>query len=150
MREFSYQDRITLAAKLAAGAMSVAAEPRDTAVVDVQPYDNSSASRDAAENTLVEMRGSELRVEAPDRGWRIGRGGRVRVEIRLPEDSRLNVRLASADGRFDGRYGDSTIHSGSGEISLEHVAGDLTIRAASADVRVGRADGAASLDSASG
>jgi len=150
MREFSYQDRITLAAKLSAGAMSVAAEPRDTAVVDVQPYDNSSASREAAENTLVEMRGSALHVEAPDKGWRMGRTGRVRVEVRLPEDSRLSIRLASADGRFDGRYGDSTFHTASGEISVEHIAGDLTIRTASADVRVGRADGSASVDTASG
>lgn len=150
MREFSYQDRITLMAKLAAGAMSVAAEPRDTATVDVQPYDSSSASQEAAENTLVELRGSALHVEAPDKGWRLGRTGRVRVEIRLPEDSRLDIRLASAEGRFDGRYGDTAVHTGSGDVSIEHVAGELTIHAASADVRVDRADGQASVDTASG
>ncbi|SRR6266568_3660401 len=56
MPEFTCQDRISLFAKLVAGSMFVAAEPRDTAVVDVQPYDNSSASREAAEQTLLPLR----------------------------------------------------------------------------------------------
>ena len=150
MPEFTCQDRISLFAKLVAGSMFVAAEPRDTAVVDVQPYDNSSASREAAEQTLVEMRGSALHVESPERGWRMRHSGRIRVDIRLPEDSWLNVRLGAADGRFEGRYGDSTIQSGSGDVTLEHVAGTLTIRIASADMRVGKVDGAASVHSASG
>jgi hypothetical protein len=150
MREFSYQDRITMSARLAAGAMFVAAEPRDTAAVDIQPYDDSSASRDAAEQTVVEMRGDTLHIESPDRGWRLRRSGRLRVDVRLPEDSRLIVKLASADGRFDGRFGDSRFDTASGDISVEHVAGTLTVHSASGDVRVGQIDGPASVSTASG
>jgi DUF4097 and DUF4098 domain-containing protein YvlB len=150
MREFNVQDRITLSAKLAAGAMSVAAEPRDTATVDVLPYDDSAASREAADRTVVELRGSALHVESPDSGWRLRRSGRIRVDVRLPEDSRLIVRLASADARFDGRYGDSAIDSASGDVTIDHVAGTLTVKAASADVRAGRVEGQVTVDTASG
>jgi Toastrack DUF4097 len=150
MPEFSCDERITLFVNLAAGMLSVTAEPRDTAVVDVQPLDGSSASRTAVENTLVEMRGSALHVESPDRGWRLGRSGRMRFDIRVPEDTRLNVKLASADGRLDGRYGDASINSASGDLSVGHIAGTLSIRTASGDVRVAEVDGAAAADSASG
>jgi DUF4097 and DUF4098 domain-containing protein YvlB len=150
MREFNVQDRITLFAKLAAGAMNVAAEPRDTAAVEVLPYDDSTASREAAERTVVEMRGSALHVESPEGGWRLRRSGRIRVDVRLPEDSRLVVRVASADTRFDGRYGDATIDTASGDVTVDHVAGTLTVKGASADVRVARVEGQLVVDSASG
>ena len=150
MPEFTSPDRITLVAKLAAGTLFVAAEQRYTAVVDVQPLDGSSASRTAAEETLVEMRGSALHVESPDRGWRMGRSGRIRVDIRLPEDSSLNVKLASADGRLEGRYGDATISSASGDVTVGHVTGTLSLRTASADAQVAEVDGTATMDTASG
>jgi hypothetical protein len=150
MREFNVQDRITLSAKLSAGAMSVAAEPRNTAAVEVLPYDDSSASREAAEQTKVELRGATLVVESPERGWRLRRSGQVRVDVRLPEDSRLVVRVASADARCTGRYGDSTIDSGSGDVTVDQVAGSLTVRTASAGVRVDRVAGLASVSTASG
>ncbi len=150
MPEFTCQDRISLFAKLAAGAMFVAAEPRDTATVDVQPYDGSSASQQAAENTMVEMRGTTLHVEAPEHGWRLRRSGRIRVDVRLPEDSPLIIRLASADAHFEGRYGDTTIDTASGDVTVGQVTGTLAVRGASADIRVGRAEGQTSLDTASG
>jgi DUF4097 and DUF4098 domain-containing protein YvlB len=150
MREFTVQDRITLQAKLAAGAMHVAAEPRDTAAVEVLPYDGSTASREAAERTLVEMRGSALHVESPDSGWRLWRSGKIRVAVRLPEDSRLMIRVASADARVDGRFGDTTIDTASGDVTVDHVAGTLRVKAASGDIRVARVDGAATVSTASG
>jgi hypothetical protein len=150
MREFNVQDRITLSARLAAGAMHVAAEPRDTAAVEVAPYDDSASSREAAERTVVEMRGSTLHVEAPDIGWRLRRSGRIRVDVRLPEDSRLVVRVASADARLDGRYGDTTVDTASGDITIDHVAGTLSVKGASSDVRAGRVEGPLVVDTASG
>src|SRR2546423_427356 len=150
MREFSYQDRITLSARLAAGAMFVAAEPRETATVDVQPYDSSAASREAAEQTVVEMRGDTLHVEAPDHGWRLRRSGRLRVDVRLPEDSRVVIKLAGADASCEGRFGDTRIDSASGDVTVDHVAGSLTLRSASGNLRAARVDGPASTQTASG
>ncbi|OLB73689.1 MAG: hypothetical protein AUI14_25540 [Actinobacteria bacterium 13_2_20CM_2_71_6] len=150
MREFTVNDRITLAAKVAAGAMHVSAGPRDTATVDVQPYDDSRGAREAAERTIVELRGDTLVVDAPKGTWRLMNRARIRVNVQLPDDSRLHVRLASADGVFQGRYGDSTVETASGDIAVGHVAGQLRISSASGDVRVDRVDGQLSVDTASG
>src|SRR5947209_18783603 len=115
MREFNVQDRITLSAQLAAGAMSVAAEPRDTATVEVLPFDESAASREAAERTLVELRGSTLHVESPKgAGWWLRRSGRIRVDVRLPEDSQLIINLASAEAFFFNDTATTEIYTASG------------------------------------
>src|SRR5438045_3569297 len=54
MREFACPEPITLQVKASAGALYVIAEPRDTATVDVTPYEDTEACRDAADRTLVE------------------------------------------------------------------------------------------------
>ena len=150
MREFQVQDRITMFARLAAGSLHVTAEPRDTAAVEVTPYGDSSASREAAENTVVEMRGDTLHVESPDHSWWPRRHARLRIDVRLPEDARLVVRVASADARLDGRFGDTTIDTASGDVTIDHVAGTFSAKGASSDVRVGRVEGHAVVDTASG
>jgi hypothetical protein len=149
MREFACPEPITLRAKVPAGALSVTTEPRDTATVEVLPYDESGASREAADQTVVELRGDTLVVEIPDHGWRLRRS-HVRVEVRLPEDSRLQVKLASAEGRLLGRYGDSVVETASGDVQVGHVAGYLRLHAASGNVRVDRVDGQLGLDTSSG
>jgi DUF4097 and DUF4098 domain-containing protein YvlB len=149
MQEFDCPQPITLNAKVAAGALYVTAEPRDTATVEVKPYDDTDACRDAAERTVVQLHGDTLSVEAPDQNWR-RRNGRVRVEVRLPEDCRLHVKIASADARLTGRYGDCVVDAASGDVEVGHVAGWLRLHAASGDVRVERVDGQLGLDTASG
>jgi DUF4097 and DUF4098 domain-containing protein YvlB len=148
MREFDCPEPITLNAKLPAGALYVVAEPRHTATVEVKPYEDTESCRDAAERTVVQLRGDTLYVEAPDT-WR-RRNGRIRVEVRLPEDCRLHVKVASADAHLTGRYGDSVVDAASGDVELGHIAGWLRLHAASGDVRVDRVDGELAVDTASG
>jgi len=149
MPEFACPEPITLQVKAAAGALYVIAEPRDTATVDVTPYEDNEASRDAADRTLVELRGDTLVVEAPDLTWR-RRNARLRIEVRLPEDSRLKVKTAAANARLTGRYGDCVLDAASADVELGHVAGWLRLHAASGDVRVERVDGQVAADTASG
>jgi DUF4097 and DUF4098 domain-containing protein YvlB len=149
MREFDCPEPITLNAKVAAGALYVIAEPRTTATVEVRPYEDTEGCRDAAERTLVQLRGDTLYIEAPDQSWR-RRHGRVRVEVRLPEDSRLHVKVASADAQLTGRYGDSVVDAASGDVHVGHIAGWLRLHAASGDVRIDRVDGQVGLDTGSG
>ncbi len=151
MYEYPAPGPITTTVKLAGGARSVSAEQRETATVDVQPFDNSEASRQAAENIKVEMRGADLIVEAPEGGsWLFRRGARLRVDIRLPLDSRLHVKLASADARCVGRYAEATLSSASGDVYVEETTGDVTAQTASGDVTVGRAGGRVKAQTASG
>jgi DUF4097 and DUF4098 domain-containing protein YvlB len=149
MREFDTPEPIMLSAKVPAGTLTVTAEPRSTATVEVTPYENTEAARDAAERTVVQLDGDTLVVEVPESGWRLRRG-RVRIDVRLPEDSRLHVKLASADAHLTGRYGDCVVNAASGDVELGHVAGVLRLHAASGDVRVEQVNGVATVDTASG
>ncbi len=150
MQEFTIDGPVTLAAKIASGALNVTAEPRDTATVEVTPFDASDASREAAARTRVELIGTVLTVESPQRlGW-LPRRSRIRVDVRLPEDCRLNLQLAAAEGHLSGRYGDAVVRTASGDVTLDHVAGTLDLETASGGARVTRVDGPAKVKTASG
>ena len=151
MKEFDCPRPVPVAVKLGGGALEIVAEPRDTASVQVSPWDNSEASREAAERTLVEMRDGRLVIEASESStlWLL-RHGRVRVDLRLPLDCPLTVKVASADVRCGGRYGEVNLTTASGDAAVEHVTGDATIHTASGHVLVERVDGRASVSGASG
>jgi DUF4097 and DUF4098 domain-containing protein YvlB len=151
MSEFETPTPITINAHLAAGKFDVVAEQRTTTSVDVTPYDSSAGSREAAERTRVEMRGNTLVIEPLDgAGWLRRRSGRIRVNARVPLDSRLQLKIESADVHCHGRYSTATIHSASGEISVEDVTGEAVLNTASGDARFGRVGGHLRAHSASG
>jgi hypothetical protein len=151
MREFDLPTGpITLQTKIGSGNLTVVAEPRETATVEVEPYSDTEASRDAAERTVVVLRDDTLVVEGPDTGWSWRRRGQLQVRVHVPEDTRLRVKVASADATLSGRYGDSVIDAASGDVELGHVSGWLRLHTASGDIRVERVDGQAGVDSASG
>jgi hypothetical protein len=151
MREFPAAGPIQASIRIAAGDVRVIAEQRDTVVVDVQPGTRGDAAEQAAANTLVEMSGNALIIETPQaRGFIIRRTPPVNISVRVPLDSTLTGRSASADFMCDGRFGRCDLHSASGDVRIEYVAGDFSRRAASGDVQFGRVDGSASINSASG
>ena len=151
MKEFDCPRPVPVAVKLGGGALEIVAEPRDTASVQVSPWDNSEASREAAERTLVELRDGRLVIEANEGGplW-LWRNGRVRVDLRVPLDCPLTVKVASADVRCGGRYGEVSLTTASGDAAVEHVTGDAAIHTASGHVLFERVDGRASISGASG
>ncbi len=151
MPEFPAHGPIFATVRIASGALRITAEPRDTVSVDVQPGSNSEASRQAAAETLVDMAGDQLTVETPQaRGFILRRNGPVNIGIRVPLDSRLMLRSASADITCDGRFGDSDINLASGDLMIEQVAGSLKLSTASGDVRFARVDGGLTASTASG
>jgi hypothetical protein len=151
MYEFDSTGPLDLSVRIAGGAADIVAEERRGVTVDVTPYDGSEASRNAAANTRVQQHGDTIVIEAPDwTGLLFRRGPRVRVAVRLPHDGAVSVAVASADVRATGRYRTANLTSASGDITIDHVTGDLSAKTASGDVRVGRVDGGASLNGASG
>jgi hypothetical protein len=151
MPEFPAAGPILATVRISAGALRIAAERRDTISVDVQPGAGGEAVRAAATDTLVEMVGDQLTVETPQaRGFMIRRHAPVNITVRVPTDSRLMLRAASADITCEGRFGDSDINSASGDLMIEHVAGGLHRNAASGDLRFGRVDGHLTITGASG
>jgi DUF4097 and DUF4098 domain-containing protein YvlB len=151
MPEFETPKPITLSAHLGGGAIDVYAEERITSIVEVTPFDASSSSREAAERTRVELQGTSLLIEPQDAGsWLRRRGGRIRVSARVPFDSSVQMKIASADARCRGRYASAAIHSASGDVFLDEVTGEVVVNTASGDARVDRVGGHLRAHSASG
>lgn len=150
MPEFPCPGPITAAVRVAAGAVDITAEERDTAAVDVQPYDDRPGSREAAERTTVELRGDTLTVAAPEDGWLSRRDAALSVTIRVPLDSRLRLKYASAHATCRGRFASLDADGASGGLRVEHVTGDAKVKIASGDVVAGRVDGAFEVGGASG
>jgi hypothetical protein len=150
MPEFPTPRPVTAVVKLPGGALEIIAEERDTAVVDVQPYDDRPASHEAAERTTVELRGDTLTVSAPDGGWLARRPASLLITIRVPLDSRLRLRTASADAACRGRFADLDATAASGDLFIEHVTGDAKVQIASGDVTAGQVDGELQVSGAAG
>jgi DUF4097 and DUF4098 domain-containing protein YvlB len=154
MREFACPEPVTVSVRLGSGGVDVLAEERDTATVDVSPdpHDNSAAAREAAANTVVELRGDTLVVEGPDitGGWLFRRTPKLRVTVRVPLDCTLAIKVASADVRCRGRYAAANITTASGDLQLDDVTGDVTVTTASGDANVERAGGQVKVSGASG
>ncbi|MPZ25185.1 MAG: DUF4097 family beta strand repeat protein [Micromonosporaceae bacterium] len=151
MPEFPTPGPITVDIRLAGGSVDLHAEPRDTAVAEVAPYDDSDASREAADRTRVELSGDTLVIAAPDvSGWLLRRTPRLRVSVRVPTGSSVRLKAASADITCHGEWTDIKLSTASGDAYVEGVTGDLTVNAASGDVRAVRVGGRLTVKTASG
>ena len=140
--------------------------------VDIQPMRDNSASREAAEQTTVELvaRGDryEVAIESPKRWLSFGRGASIAIRVTCPEGAELEVATATADVetrgslaavgaktatgdlRFDVVFGDVSVNSASGDIAIREIGGAGKVKSASGDVSVGLGRGALSVNSASG
>jgi DUF4097 and DUF4098 domain-containing protein YvlB len=152
MPEFPCTQPFTLTVRIGGGSVDVVAEDRSTALVEVEPFDDSEASRTAAAAAVVRPNGAGLFVEAPQSsgGWLLRRAARLRVTARVPTGSGVALRLASATARCHGRFAGATVVTASGNVSIEEVTEDLTAKTASGDVMVGRVGGGAAVHTASG
>src|SRR5258705_6661900 len=135
-QEFDCTAPIDATVRIGGGDLNVTAEATQTITVQVSPQDSSEASRDAAENTLVDFDGGRLRVEVPESasGWIFKRSGQVRIDIRIPEESRVRAHSGSADIRITGRIGSVELTSGSGDAHIASASGDVTVKTGSGDV----------------
>ena len=152
MYEFPCTGPITASLHISAGNLRVIAEARSTVQVTVEPKRNNDAGQAAAESTLVEMSGNTLHVETPNsKGFGLVRRSQdLNILVRMPLDSELEARSASADITIEGRIDTANINSASGDLRLEHVSGDLERHSASGDSEIGFVGGGANIVKASG
>lgn len=154
MHEFPSPEPVAADVRVMSGRCEIIAEQRDTITVDVQPVNPGDEKQArAAEETTVEFDGHRLTVKVPESnavGWLFGRSAKLRVTVRLPFDSELDVRTASADVRCAGRYARADVHTASGDVQADTVTGDAALNSASGDVRVKRVGGSVKANSASG
>lgn len=151
MYEFPCRGPITVDLRLAAGTIELYAEARDTATVQVEPYEDGDAAREAADRTRVELSGDTLLIDAPESSsWLWRRAPRLRITARVPTGSSARLRAASADTSCHGEWAQVKLNTASGDASFTHVTGDLTVNTASGDVRVDRVGGQFTVKTASG
>ena len=167
MPNFDTPQPITAVVEIAAGLIRVAASDRNDTVAEVRPRDESRPHDiKAAEQARIDFRNGTLTVTS-NRGFSFPRRGAVFVDIALPEGSDLDVSVASAQVRADGRYSDCKLASASGDLAVESVAnikadtasgavtadavkGNAAIATASGDVAIGDLDGGVKFRAASG
>ena len=151
MPEFPVTGPISATVRISSGSLRFVAEQRDSVVVDVRPGNSGEAARQAAAETIVEMTADGLIIETPQaRGFIVRRSPSVDITVRLPSDSRIMARTASADVTVDGRLASADINTASGDLRIEHVTGDLRRHSASGDTHFRRVDGTLNADGASG
>jgi DUF4097 and DUF4098 domain-containing protein YvlB len=152
MPEFDCSKPIAAVVRLGSGLVDVLAEDRSTALVEITPFDDTDAGREAARSVSVDFRDDQLVVSGPERAasWLWRRSQRLRVQVRVPLDSHLVAKVGSADVLARGRYRLAEINMASGDAYVDHVAGDVHVNTASGDLTVERIDGALQAKTASG
>jgi hypothetical protein len=150
-------DGLRLELRLTAGRCEI--ETADTAdtVVEAEPMDGSSASRDAAEalvETLSERsQGGHKLVVALPKLRRLAFGldnAKVLVRIRAPHGTELDAGTASADVVVRGRLGAADVRTASGDVMIECAEQSTEVKTASGDVEVRSLLGAGSVNTMSG
>jgi hypothetical protein len=151
MPEFDRSDPVTVAVRLPRGKVDIHAEDRATVAADVVPLDGSDASRQAAADTVVALEGDTLVIRAPETSlWNWRRSGKLGVTVRVPRDSSIAAKAASADLRATGRFAQAQIDLASGDVRIDDVTGNAALEAASGDLAVDRVGGSLRIKSSSG
>lgn len=167
-KQFDTPGPIRLHVELRVGDIRVRAQATGSTTVRLIPRGRSA--EELIEQFTVEQRGDEVVVEHPKaRGSLLGWSGRtsVDVEVDLPEQSELDLRLGSGDVTATGIFGRTVaatgsgdvsvdeigggeVKSGSGDLDLRTVRGPLTAKTGSGDVSVQTANADLDLVSGSG
>jgi DUF4097 and DUF4098 domain-containing protein YvlB len=129
--------------RIASGRCEIETADTDETVVYAEPLNGSSASREAVENLVEELRelpdgGSELLVEVPRKRRFIANFNQasVLVRVRGPHGLHVDAACASADVIARGRLGSADVRTASGDVSIDHVDGQADVKTASGDVEI--------------
>jgi DUF4097 and DUF4098 domain-containing protein YvlB len=151
MPEFDRSTPVTVALKTQRGKVDITAEERTTVLVEIVPLDGSDASHQAATGTTVSLEGDTLAIRPPESsGWQLRRSPKLLITVKVPLDSSIAVKAASADLRAVGRFAQAHVNLASGDAYVEDVTGDANLEAASGDLTVRRVGGALRMTSSSG
>src|SRR5512133_4188711 len=125
---------VELLIRNATGTITVVAADSDRSTVDVEPIDSSAETAEQVERTTAELTGGgrRLTVAVPERRGRLGfRNHRIAVRVTVPTGSQVTTKAASADTTCTGRFGALTVHTASGDVTVDDVDGDVELHAAS-------------------
>ncbi|MDR7253390.1 DUF4097 and DUF4098 domain-containing protein YvlB [Nocardioides sp. BE266] len=122
--------------------------------VDVTATDTTETTvritGERAEEYDVRDLGDRIAIIAPKRGGFLGKDARAEIVVEVPVASGLYAKVGSSDVVTHGRFADTKIDSGSGDVSLDVVDGDTTVQSGSGDVVAEHLAGDARVKSGSG
>ncbi|MFF4416592.1 DUF4097 family beta strand repeat-containing protein [Streptosporangium sp. NPDC001559] len=151
MKTFDTPAPISAVLDVPAGRVQLIAADRADTTVEILPTDPSKG-RDvkAAEQTRVEYGDGVLRVTAPvGKNQFLGPSGSVEVTVRLPADSHVEAKVADAEFRGVGQFGDVAFEGAHGPVVIDEAA-SARITTAAGDVSVGRLNGPAEINVSKG
>ena len=145
MPTFETPTPIDLAIDLQVGRIDVEASDRTDTVVTVIPSKpGKAADVHGAEGTRVEFSDGRVTVAGPRPFILFGPSESVDVRVQVPSGSRFTAEIAVGEIRTAGRLGATRIKSSTGDVDLE-ATGDLWMRPAHGQARVGTIDGTLDL-----
>jgi len=160
---FPVDGPVNLVVRLPSGAVEIEAADVSEATVELEPQSESSQA--AVEEATVELRRGgdrpELLVDIQHglrfggkRGPKVsivfGRGPLVKVVIRVPTGSSVEVATEAADVTATGVLERADVKSAAGDVRVAEVEGKASVKSVSGDVALGKVGGEASVNSVSG
>jgi hypothetical protein len=155
-RSFETAGEVKLRVENAAGQVEIETHDAPRTEIRLDSLDPAAAElvRRARIGERASARGHEVTVEIPRARGRgrffLGGEAAVRVWVRVPPDTELDVSTASAPVSARGRYKVANIRSASGGIAVEEITGQARIRTASGRLDLGTVGDEADVQSASG
>lgn len=151
MQTFDTPAPISAVLDIPAGRIQLIAADRADTTVEILPADpaKSSDTRAAAQITVAYADGVLRITTARPINKLFGPSGSLEVTVRVPADSHVEGRAASAELRSVGRLGDVAFDGAYRNIKIDEAA-SLRLTAIDGDVEVGRLNGPAEISTARG
>ncbi|WP_405567365.1 DUF4097 domain-containing protein [Streptomyces sp. NBC_01167] len=137
MPTFETPKPITATVHLESGTVRIIASQRTDTVVEIHPASAAEADVQAAQQTRAGCTSGKLLVKTPKGRVLNGAPGSVRVEIALPQGSRLNATAARGSVTCAGAMGECGVTVQDGDIRIEQ-AGAVQLRTHNGDITVVR------------
>lgn len=150
MHEFSRSTPVLVNLSVPTGSVDIVAEDRELITVEVSPVGSSRQDREAAENTIVELKGDELRIESPKGTGYMRETVQLKMRVHVPSESSLKIGVASSPVKCNGLFRAVSITSASGDVEVGDASGDVRLRSASGALRIDSAGAKFNARTASG
>jgi DUF4097 and DUF4098 domain-containing protein YvlB len=170
MPKYETPEAISVTLELGVGDVRITASDRTDTIVEIRPSDADDESDvKAAQQVRVDYANGKLQVTGPKaRAFDFSRKTRsVDVTIELPSGSAVSAEMQVGDYRSAGRLGECgfktsvgnvrlgrtgplRLHTSTGQVSVDAIAGDTEISTGSGKVQIGEVEGSAVVKNSNG
>src|ERR1700685_1291046 len=170
MPKFETPEPISVTLELSVGEVRITASDRADTVVEIRPSDAADESDvTAAQQVRVDYADGKLAVTGPKaRAFDFSRKTRsVDVTIELPSGSAVSAEMQAGDFRCAGRLGECgfktsvgnvrldrtgplRLHTSTGQVTVDGIAGNAEISTGSGRVQIGDVDGSVAVKNSNG